>query len=150
MRVISKQRIMILDIILIGPYWIGKAENASLLSERLGIQNKSLDDLVYNYCQELLSCDATEAGRHDLDDPWWQPSCRHAVKRFLSDLELVRCVMDFGAHHSVYDGDLFTEMQQVLSYYNVILLTPSPDPEESIRILTERYAQHWHKSKQPH
>jgi hypothetical protein len=46
--------------------------------------------------------------------------------------------MDFGPQHSVYDGELFNEIQQALRFYTVVLLVPSPDREESLRILAER------------
>jgi hypothetical protein len=49
-------------------------------------------------------------------------------------------VIDFGASNSVYeDPDLFARVRGALApYLHVILLLPSPDPEESIAILKDR------------
>jgi hypothetical protein len=50
------------------------------------------------------------------------------------------CVIDFGAGHSVYeDVSLFQKVQRALAPYpNIFLLLPSPDLDESVRILNER------------
>jgi hypothetical protein len=50
------------------------------------------------------------------------------------------CVIDFGAGHSVFeDGELFERVRKALAPYpNVVLLLPSPDLEESIRVLRTR------------
>jgi hypothetical protein len=52
------------------------------------------------------------------------------------------CVIDFGAGHSVYEDDqLFNRVQQVLAPYRfVVLVLPSPDLDESVRILNTRAA----------
>lgn len=49
-------------------------------------------------------------------------------------------VIDLGGGHSVQeDGSLFARVRAALSpVRNVVLQLPSPDPEESVRILTER------------
>lgn len=49
-------------------------------------------------------------------------------------------MIDFGAGHSVYeDTSLFHRVQKVLEFYpNIVLLLPSPDLDESLRILNER------------
>lgn len=69
---------------------------------------------------------------------YWKPFEAYAVERLL--LEHTNCVIDFGAGHSVYDDPLlFQSVQKALSPYpNVVLLLPSSDLEESIRILNER------------
>jgi hypothetical protein len=50
------------------------------------------------------------------------------------------CVIDFGAGASVYESrELFARVQNALvPYPNVVLILPSPDPQESIQILNER------------
>ena len=54
--------------------------------------------------------------------------------------EQTHCVIDFGAGHSVYeDTALFERVQQALAPYpHVVLLLPSPDLDESVRILSDR------------
>jgi hypothetical protein len=69
---------------------------------------------------------------------YWKPFEAHAVERLLTDHH--DCVIDFGAGHSVFEADdLFARVQKALTPYpNVVLLLPSPDPEESIRVLLTR------------
>ena len=66
----------------------------------------------------------------------WKDAC--ALERLLS--EHGNCVFDLGAGHSVYEEeDLFMCARKILAPYdNVVLLMPTPDPDESIRILRER------------
>jgi hypothetical protein len=49
-------------------------------------------------------------------------------------------LIDFGASNSVYeDPALFSRVENALAPYpNVILLLPSPDPDESVEILKNR------------
>jgi hypothetical protein len=51
-------------------------------------------------------------------------------------------VIDFGAGHSVYeDAALFARVESALAPFPyVILLLPSPDLDESVAILNERFA----------
>lgn len=73
---------------------------------------------------------------------YWKPFEAYAVERLLADHR--NCVIDFGAGHSVFEDDqLFERVRRALAHYpNVILLLPSPDPEESIRVLRTRNAAH--------
>jgi len=48
-------------------------------------------------------------------------------------------VLAFGAGHSVYeDGEQFARAQKAMSSHPVILMLPSPDVDESVRIMKER------------
>ena len=69
---------------------------------------------------------------------YWKSFEIHAVERLLAEHR--NSVIDFGAGHSVYEDDaLFARAQQALApYENIILLLPSPDLDESVRILNER------------
>jgi hypothetical protein len=50
-----------------------------------------------------------------------------------------RCVIDFGAGHSVFDDPaLFARVRRALEGHDVVLLLPSPDPAESTAILRDR------------
>jgi hypothetical protein len=141
---------MVGDIILIGPYGAGKTEIAHHLSHRLQVLRQGLDLDPFRYYAECEGCDQAEATSREIDDPWWQPYCAHAIKRFLQELEAEHCIMDFGAHHPVLDGDLFNEIEQLLLPYFVVLLIPSPDRDESMRILEERNSYHFVKKERPH
>jgi hypothetical protein len=67
-----------------------------------------------------------------------KPFEAYAVERLFA--EHSGCVFDLGAGHSVYeDTGLFARVRRVLeSYRNVILILPSPDLDESVRILRGR------------
>lgn len=64
----------------------------------------------------------------------------HAGERLLADRGGSGYVIDFGGGHSVFEDDaLFERAQRTLEPYpNVVLLLPSPDIDESVRILNER------------
>jgi hypothetical protein len=69
---------------------------------------------------------------------YWKLFDAYAVERVLSDYS--DCVIDFGAGHSVYESrELFRRVKKALAPYpNIVLILPSPDAGESIRILNER------------
>ena len=69
---------------------------------------------------------------------YWKEFECYSVERLLS--EHSNCVIDFGAGHSVYEIDThFTRVEKVLRpYRNVVLILPSPDKDESYRMLNER------------
>jgi shikimate kinase len=131
------------NIILIGPRCVGKSTIARLLSARLGIEQVSLDEVGHNYYQgtgfdeELANQIRTEMGFRGFYC-YMQPFLAIAVERVLSKYK--RCVIDFGAGHSVYmDDDLFARVHSILApFENVFLLLPSPDLNESVQILRDR------------
>jgi hypothetical protein len=136
-------------IILIGPMSAGKSTVAKLLAEKLHLPNYSIDDVRWNYYKEAGYDEAvasqiakSEQGMMGLLR-YWKPFEVHAVERILADNERTSCVIDFGAGHSVHeDAELFSRVQRALAPYpNVILLLPSPDLDESVRILNERFGQ---------
>jgi hypothetical protein len=69
---------------------------------------------------------------------YWMRFNAHAVLRVLADHP--ETVIVFGAGHSIYDDEAdFRRVAQALAQdCHVVLLLPSPDVEESARILTER------------
>jgi len=134
-------------IILIGPMCAGKSTIAKKLSEQLGIKRQELDSLrdgyydEIGYDRELASKIANgEEGMMGLIK-YWKPFEAHAVERALS--EHTNCVLDFGAGHSVYEEDeLFTRVQNALKPFDhVILLLPSSNLDESVKILNERFSE---------
>jgi shikimate kinase len=121
----------------------GKSTVGKLLSEKLGLPQCSMDAVRWEYYKEM---DYSEETARQIAEKegfagvyrYWKPFEAHAVERLLA--EHSQCVIDFGAGHSVYEDEaLFARIQQVLAPYpNVVLLLPSPDLEESIRILHAR------------
>jgi hypothetical protein len=131
------------DIILIGPIRAGKSTLAKLLAERLGLPHYPMDAFRWKYYKEI-GYDENLAKQICEKDGflglywYWKPFEAYAVERILC--EYSNCVIDFGAGHSVYEDDeLFARVQQVLAPYdNIVLVLPSPDLDESVRILNER------------
>jgi shikimate kinase len=141
-----------MEIILIGPIGAGKSTVGELLAQKLNIPQVSMDDLRFEYYNEI-GYDA-ELGRkiRETEGFWgiyryWKPFEAHAVKRILADHQ--GYVIDFGAGHSVFEDEtLFAQVKQTLSPFpNVILLIPSPNHDESIAILNER--EEWLKDMKP-
>ncbi len=132
------------DIILIGPMTVGKSTIGALLAETLGLPQRPMDDLRWDYYAEIGYDRDVELQVREEEGTmavmrYWKPFEAHAVERLLSDFE--NCVFDFGAGHSIFDeGDLFDRVARVLEpYANIILLIPSPDLNESVTILQKRF-----------
>lgn len=131
------------EIILIGPVGSGKSTISALLSKRLGLPRRSMDEVRWKYYEEigydrdLARQKTTEAGLWGLYR-YWKPFEAYAVKRLLENFR--DCVFDFGGGNSVYEDDgLFEQVRELLApYANVILLLPSPDLDESVQILNAR------------
>lgn len=130
-------------IILIGPVRTGKTTLGKLLAERLRLPQVSLDDLRWGYYREIgyddaLAKEIRQKGGFLALRYYWQLFDAYSVERVLE--EYPRGVIDLGAGASVYDSqEQFARVQRVLTPIpNVLLILPSPDPEESIRILSER------------
>jgi shikimate kinase len=131
------------DIILIGPMRAGKSTLGHLLAQRLGLPNVSMDERRWDYYKEIgWDSDEQERIRAAEGFPgvyrYWKKFELHAVGRLLEEHR--NCVIDFGAGHSVYDDPAqFSRVRELLAPYpNVVLLLPSPDPEESVALLRER------------
>lgn len=130
-------------IILIGPIGAGKSTIGALLASRLGLSQCSLDDRRWDYYKEIGYNEELAKHKRETDGFWgiyqyWKPFEAYAVERLLSEYQ--QCVIDFGAGHSVYEeAVLFQRVKQALSPYpNVVLLVPSPNFDESVKILNER------------
>jgi shikimate kinase len=141
-----------MNIILIGPIGAGKTTVGGLLAKNLGISQVSMDNLREDYYKEIGYDADVAKQKREANGFWgiyryWKPFEAHAVGRILNDHK--DCVIDFGAGHSVFEDEvLFAQVKQALSTYpNVILLLPSPDPDESIAILNER--EEWLKDMNP-
>jgi shikimate kinase len=130
-------------VILIGPMKVGKSTIAGLLAEKLGIERNGLDKRRWKYFAEI-GYDESYARRLAETEGlqsilgYWKPFEVHAVERHLADAH--DCVIDFGAGYSVQeDPILHDRIRQALAPYpHVVLLQPSPDPEEAIAVLAPR------------
>jgi hypothetical protein len=130
------------DILLIGPTGVGKTTVGRLLADRLMMPLVSLDTIRFVYHKEMDYDEeyAAHLRRENYEAllRYWEPFNAHVVARALEDYP--GSILDFGAIHSVYDDEVLAEKvaRLLLPYPNVILLTPAPDPEESIQFLYER------------
>ena len=135
---------MIPDIILIGPIGAGKSTLAAGLAERLGVPRCCMDEERWPYMQEAGYNPALADEIRKRDRHWgnvfayWKRFEAHMVGRLLEEHR--GCVIDFGACQSVYEDEAdFARVQATLGgYANVVLVLPSPDPAESLRVLKGR------------
>jgi hypothetical protein len=132
------------SIILIGPLGAGKSTVAHLLAKKLGLPQCSVDDVRWKYYEEI-GYDKVLASKIANSNQgvrgllrYSKPFEVYTIERVLSDHSCD--VIDFGASNSVYDDELlFSRVKNALAAYpNVILLLPSPDPTESVKILNAR------------
>jgi shikimate kinase len=130
-------------VVLIGPVGVGKSTVAKLLADRLGWPNVSMDAACATYYAEIGFDQTASNRRQQTDGMWaayqsWKPFEAYAVERILADHQ--EAVIDLGGGHSVQeDPALFARVRAALARLrNVVLLLPSPDLEESVRILTAR------------
>jgi shikimate kinase len=131
------------EIILIGPSGAGKSTMGKLLARTLGLRQCSMDDLRWDYYREIGFDEEKQREITETDGlegvlRYWKPFEVHAVERLLAEHH--DCVIDFGAGHSVFKADdLFARVQKALAPYpNVVLLLPSPDLDESVKVLVRR------------
>jgi hypothetical protein len=146
--------LVIPPVVLIGPVGVGKSTIAGLLAARMGWPQVSMDAVCAGYYAEV-SADKAVAERPQQAAgvraayQAWKPLEADAVERILADHQ--HAVIDLGGGHSVQeDPTLFARVQAALApVRNLALLLPSPDPEESVRVLTERRAPpvgfDWHR-----
>jgi adenylate kinase family enzyme len=133
------------DIVLLGPVRTGKSTIGKLLAERLRVPQVSLDDLRWTYYKEIgyderLAKQIRAAGGFLALTLYWQLFDAYSVERVLA--EHGHCVFDFGAGVGMSESqEQFTRVQRALASYryrNVVLLLPTHDTDESLRILAER------------
>lgn len=117
------------SILIIGPMGVGKSTISDELSKSTGLKVVSLDNgeqLSHLYQQKPnyrnfkdFEFYLTSSVLTELDEPM---------------------VIDFGAGHSIYENPImFYEMKKLITKFkNVILILPSEDLNESLRIINER------------
>ena len=133
---------MQLPIILIGPMCSGKSTIATALAKRLSLPNYPLDYAKgYYYLKDDIDVDKL-AELIETDFIAWvnysKPYEITAVEKMVK--EFTDGIIHFGAGHSHYENIEYLERARkaLENISNVVLLVPSEDKEESIRILEER------------
>jgi shikimate kinase len=130
------------SIILIGPFGAGKSTIAELLAPRLHLPTESLDRHQHYYQEAGFSRDEFRRIARTVApkaaDAYFQTFFPSAIERLLADYP--RHIIDLGAGHTVYEDEaLFARVRRTLAPYpHVVLLLPSPDLDESVRVLRER------------
>jgi len=132
---------LISDIVLIGPVRSGKSTLGKLLAQRLNLPQVSIDELRWRYYKEVgydeaLAREFRKRGGFLALVLYWNLFEAYTVERVLAEHR--NCIFDFGA--AIYESsESFARVQRALApYRNVILLLPSADKAESLRILAER------------
>ena len=133
-------------VVLIGPMSAGKSTIAHCLAEKLGIPRYEVDEHRLTYYREIGYDDATAAQIYHSEEGmvglmrYWKPFEAHAVERVLAEHR--GCVIDFGAGHTVHEDEaLFERVSRALAPFpHVILILPSPDLNESVRVVNDRFA----------
>ena len=130
------------EVFLIGPMGAGKSTLGKLLAEQLGRPQVSLDDIRWDYYKEIGYDQAVQREIREREGfagvyRYWKRFEAYAVERAVQEHH--GCVMDFGAGHSVQEnGADFARIQAVMAPHpNVVLLLPSPNLDEAIRLLRE-------------
>jgi hypothetical protein len=130
------------SIILIGPFGSGKSTLAELLSERLNMPTESLDRHQHYYKEAGHDIDEFKRLQREVSpraaDLYFQTFFPPAVECLLADYP--HHIIDLGAGHTVYeDQAAFERVRQALAPFpNVVLVLPSPGPDESVLVLRER------------
>jgi shikimate kinase len=131
------------EIVLIGPFDVGKTTIARLLGGKLGVPVASLDDVCYDYYKEIGWCaeDARRINERDGGDAFVAYTCSfepYGVEQVLA--RNPGCIIDMGGGQTVSDVPAhFRRVQEALApYINVVLLLVSPDPDETLMVLRRR------------
>jgi hypothetical protein len=137
------------EIILIGPLCSGKSSVALFLAEKLNILNYPIDRIkwYYRFKNGYNLSKGTKILRNqgfmallEYSEPFF---CLKEIEISLNEFR--GGVFDFGASHSYFtDNDLLKKASKLLEpFKNVVLLQPSPDKQECIKVLSERIRQRY-------
>ena len=120
------------SILLIGPSGAGKSSVAEELSKDTGLKRFSVDSITRNDGPSGF------INRFESIDDYNLAMTKALVER--AKVGEVSGIVDFGAGHTIYDDPLkFEEAKKIFSKFkNVILLLPSCNNDEAMKILNER------------
>jgi len=143
-----------LDIILMGPYGVGKSTLSRLVAQRVGWARYSLDDECYGYLEQMEGFNWSlkkEMVTWEWTSRKWQPYRIYVIDRFLDEHSEANepCVFDLRAVSLLYeDRQFINRAQDILApYSNTVLILPSPDREECLQILLDRVRKHGRGSR---
>jgi shikimate kinase len=129
------------EIVLIGPVRCGKSTLGRLLAEWLGLPQVSLDDVRLQYYKEIgfdegFASEIRQKGGFLVFMFYRELFSAYAVERILSEHH--QCVFDFGA--GIFENDeMFARVKKALADFPyIVLILPSPTPEQSLQILADR------------
>jgi shikimate kinase len=130
-------------IVLLGPLQSGKTTVGKLLSDQLGLPLVHFATIARQYRKEIGydEADAREAWAQGFWEGFYrymQPFEAHAIERALPGLS--DCILELDSRQAVFeDPGLLRRVQAALQPCpNVILLLPSPDLEEALRLIEKR------------
>lgn len=130
-------------VVLIGPVNAGKSTIADMVAKHLRVGRGDLDVLCWDYFEQAGYDPAIAREHYERDGrtgklKYMGQFYAEAVERILAEYR--DCVIDLGAGHTVYDNlDQRARVKRAFAPHpNVVLLMPSSDLDESIRILGER------------
>lgn len=132
------------NIILIGPGGSGKSTTGQLLAEKLNRPWIELDNLRWTYHDEI-GYDKEKAAQLRREKgfvavvAYWEKFTVYALERVLQDYPAGH-IISTGAGNVVFNNADYTQRakQALKPYPYVVLVQPSVDIEESIRICTQR------------
>lgn len=120
------------SIILIGPSGAGKSTVSEELAQMTGMRRVRLDGIANEDRRTGYTGNFRNVEIFNLD------MIKKVIERVKENRNPV--IIDFGAGHSIYENEeRFNELKSVLEdFENIVLLLPSRDVEESIRIMKQR------------
>lgn len=139
-------------IILIGPMGVGKSTVAQALAQRLQLPQCPLDQMAhYYYFKE--GYDINQAKELEANEGFLafvqhcQPFYVAAVRGALAEFD--HCIIDLGGNHTYVDEAGKAVLKEILSAYEyVILLLPTQDMVQNVKLLNERLRSRWRRKSE--
>ncbi|MEZ4590982.1 MAG: hypothetical protein R3D55_07540 [Chloroflexota bacterium] len=141
-----------IQIILIGPYGAGKSTLSELIADKFNWKHCSLDSRQSMYLKEMPTYSTNLANTMNtwsITSPNWQRYNLYLIRKFIGEFGAKNAdyVLDFGAGHSFFQEESYlSRAKKILKPFGqVILLRPSEDHEESLKLLLQQIRQNGFK-----
>lgn len=136
---VQKENLYSKSILLIGPSGAGKSVVAEVISKTESIPRLCLDRIANKDRKTGFMRRFTNSDEYN----------SYLINNQISKAE-VPGVVDFGAGHSIYkDKKTFKEIKKALKpFQNIVLLLPSEDKEESLKIMNDRSTGDTHENEE--